>query len=604
MKNYFPPKNTNTPFLQTNRSNVLGSLWSTFNLDFQSNLGVIRIAQKLVTNTTSSDDADLGLPSAFEYFDDRWWASCGTRIFKNSNDTITSTFTEDASSGATTSYDANKTDLAVFDDRLWSTANGKLYSKASGSGTGAWTDRTSTASLTASTLQLCYFKRMDKLYFINTRQKIGSIDAANTVYISGDYSIDLGESVGIITCIDKTSNYIYIGTMGTSNSSTGNILYGSIFQWDGISAQPNAEYILPTGGVLAMTVSSDIPYVIDSEGRVLKNTGYNFEEIGRLPIDRTLLTGANSSSTSDGRFVHFNGMQVTKNNTILVGINNLNDNSTGSINENLPSGIWELDLATGNFTHRYSFSLQTMSSTPVDFGQNRILSIGAIKVNPFMSSSSSGRGTLLAGSGYYTTATATSYGIFIDSPVGDTSDDEGQKRGYHVSTWYWSKEVADAWDEVWTTFRQFQNSTDSISFKYRITEEDPIEATITWTSTTTFTTTTNPSAYWTSGTGGEVEIIQGTGSGACAHIIGITGSGTYTVTLDEAITGVSGTAKARFQKWTKVYPKDTLSTLSNWGQFTINTDSTPRIQIKCCLVWTGDGEFYKYILNSNEDIKS
>jgi hypothetical protein len=144
-----------------------------------------------------------------------------------------------------------------------------------------------------------------------------------------------------------------------------------------------------------------------------------------------------------------------------------------------------------------------------------------------------------------------------------------------------------------------------VLFKYRIKEEEPTYATITWTSTSTFTTTTDVTAYWTSGVGGEVEVIQGTGSGSCTHITSIVNNaGTYTVTLEEAVTGVTGTAKARFQKWIKIFPKDTQSTETSWSQFTIGSDSTPRIQLKGCLTWTGDGEFYKFIVNNNEDIKS
>jgi len=60
----------------------------------------------------------------------------------------------------------------------------------------------------------------------------------------------------------------------------------------------------------------------------------------------------------------------------------------------------------------------------------------------------------------------------------------------------------------------------------------------------------------------------------------------------------------RFQKWIKIFPKDTQTTITNWSQYTIGTESNPRVQIKGCLTWTGDGEFYKFIMNSNEDIKS
>ncbi len=602
MKKYFPSKEIG--YLQTNRSKFLGSIWSSFNLDFQTDLGVMKIAQKLVTNTTSSDDADLGIPSAFEYFDTLWFTIGGTRIFKNSDINVTSAFTEDASTGFQTTYNVLYSDLAIFDARLWSTTTTTLYSKvADGTGTGTWTNRGSLGN--SQSHKLTYFKKFNRLYVINTNTTISSIDTANVLATTGDYSLDLSTSVGKAVTMVATSNYIYISTIRDSSTSSSYGTQGTILQWDGISAQASNEYILPTAGVLAMTVLDDIPYAIDGEGRILKFTGTSFEEISRLPIDRTLLIGS-IFNVSTGRFVHVNGFQATKNNTLLIAINNLNYDTGSTINENLPSGIWEVDLATGNCTHRHSFTLKSLSSSTVtDYGQNRINGIGAIKINTLASNSSSGRGTLLAGASYFTDATTVKYGIFVDSPAKPTTDTEGQKKGIFVATWFTSDEVASAWDEIWATFRQFQSSTDSVVFKYRIKEETPIEATITWTSTTTFTTTTDVTAYWTSGIGGEVEIIQGTGSGSCTHITSIVNNaGTYTVTLEEAVTGVTGTAKARFQKWIKIFPKDTQSTETTWSQYTIGTDSTPRIQIKGCLTWTGDGEFYKFILNNNEDIKS
>jgi hypothetical protein len=462
MKKYFPSKQVG--YLQTNRSKFLGSLWSSFNLDFQTDLGVMKIAQKLVTNTTSSDDADLGRPGAFEYFDDRWWAICGTRVFKNTSYEITSSFTEDASTGAITTYTSDRSDLAVFDDRLWSSATGKLLSKTSnGSGTGSWTDRTSTATLSGNVFQLAYFKKFDRLYFINTIKKVASINTSNVVAVSSDYSIDIGTSIGRITSLKANSSFVWIGTMRVSDQSSATGTQGSILQWDGISAQATNEYTITTAGVLALLVHEDIPYAVDSEGRILKYNGTAFAEIARLPINVTLLTGATYSSVSNGRFVHFNGFQATKNNTLLVSVNNLNDDAGDTVNENLSSGIWELDLNTLNFTHRYTPTLKALSSSTVtDYGQNKVLGVGAIKVNTLTSDSSNGQSTLLAGFAYYTDATTTKSGIFIDSPANPNTDNEGQKKGYFVTTWFTSDEVASSWDDIWSTFRQFQTSTDSV----------------------------------------------------------------------------------------------------------------------------------------------
>lgn len=612
MKFQFPPENQGFTYLQTNRSDDLGSLWSTFNLDFQSNLGAMRLAQKLVTNTTSSDDAQLGTPGAFEYFDNRWFSICNTCVFKNTDPNLTDGFVEDASTGAQTNYNFIYSDLAVFNDRLWSTTATTLYSKASGSGTGTWTSRDTLATNVVH--KLAYLKKFNRLYFTDTITAVSSINTSDVVANStGDYFIDLGTTTGQITTMVATSTDIFIGTGINQTSTAIDSFYGAILQWDGISAQPTAEYRLNAGACLAMTVYESVPYAIDSEGVVLKFTGYSFEEIGRLPINRNLLVGATFPVTT-GRFVHFNGMTATKNNTLLIAVNNLQWDPSQTITENLPSGIWELDLGTGNFTHKYSFTLKSLaSSTITDYGQNRISAIGAIKINPLNMSTittTPGRSLILAGSSYYTDASSTKSAIFIDSPDKPTTDTEGQKRGYFVTTWFNSQEIADKWIRSWLTFRRFLNSDDKIILKYRLNEEDPVEATITWTSTTTFTTTTDVSAYaptanpFNGTTGGEVEVIQGTGSGSCTHISSISeAGGTYTVTLDTAVTGVTGTAKARFQKWIKMFPEVT-GQVNSYAQIAIGSLADIQCQIKGVLEWTGDDEFYKMIVVSNEDIKA
>lgn len=614
MKNNFPAKNQNYTYLQTNRGDLLGSIWSSFNNDYQTNPGALRLSQKLVINTSSSDDADLARPSAFEFFAAKWWAICGTKIFVTTNDSLTSSFVEDTSTGAVSTYDSNVSDLAVFDNNLWSTADTVLYSS---DGT-TWTSR-DTGLSSGDLHKLVYFKKFNRLYYSYDTDIIRSIDETDTVASSGDYFLDLDNPPYRISAMVANSSYVWIGTTIPANSSTGKSTQAAILAWDGISAQASNEYLIEAAGVLTMYVLNDIPYAVDSNARVLKFTGYSFEEVARLPVDRALLVGATSTATgnSSGKFIHFNGMQGTKNNTLLLGINNLVTDVDATIYENLPSGIWEVDLESGSCTHRYSFTLKTRaSSTVTDYGQNRISGVGAIKSVYNATSTTdtdigNGISTLLAGASVFTTATVILSGIFIDSPSRPTTDTEGQKKGYAVATWFQSREIADSWDDIWTAYRQFQNITDNVAFKYRIIQENPIQATITWTSTTTFTTTTNVSAYGPTATGfdgttgGEVEVIQGTGSGSCTHIVSVSeAGGTYTVTLDEAVTGVSGTAKARFQKWIKIFPKEVQSTISSWSQYTIGTNSTPRIQVKMCLTWTGDGEFYKYIMNSNEDIKS
>lgn len=696
MKHTFPQNNT---YLQNNRSTILGNLWSSFNLDFQSNLGIMRLAKKLVNIRTSDDSSNLGLPGAFEFFYDLWWAICGTKIFKNTSGELTSDFAEETTGFYTTAvtgdsttqfdvtntvgttfrytYDTNGTnplidsstfpvgsivvisdntnfaavnrgtfvitgsgsnyfevtnafgfaqnnktlgsgtltieavlatptfssflsDLKAFNDRLWVTATDALYSKsiADGSLSDIWIRRD---TLTSSTPHnMAYFKKFNSLYYKDTNTSIKSIDSSDVVSSSGNFFIDLG-SVGFITSLVAGSNIIWVGTqrINITSSVKDSGLNGSILQWDGFSSQISNEFLLPSSGCLALTILDDIPYAIDSDGRLLKFTGYSFKEVARLPIGNKKLTLATGSASTNGRFIHFNGIQATENNTILVLINNLNQDALGSVNENLPSGVWECDLATGNFTHKHSLTLKSRASSTVsDYGQNRILSAGALKVNTLMSNSVNGRSSLVCGANFYTDGSTSKSGIFIDSPSDATTDNEGQKRGYFVTTWIDSAEVTENFTRLWAKYRKLLNTDDKLIFKYRLDEETPVEADITWLTTVKFTTSVDVSAY----NGYEAEILQGTGSGSCNNITDVSvNAGIYTVTLEDEVPNISGTAKARFQKWIKL--GEISGQVNSYGEIAIAKADT-RIQIKGVLEFTGDDEFHRMTVSSTEQINS
>lgn len=611
MKTYFPPQRQNYQFYQTNRSNLQGSLWATFNMDFQSNLGAVRIGSRLRVNTSTADSSHLGLPICFKEFDGRIWSICQQWVFKCvGTNIIISSFIEDMSSGVIATYDFDVADMEVFNGELVTTNTSHVYTKASnGSGTGAWTDRGSIVGA-GGYHKLLYFKNFDRIYFASALTSVRSADTSWVVASSGDYFLQLTGEVGQISTMIATSQYIWIGNLRIYNdaSSYSNIEKASVFQWDGISAQPTNAYPIDAQGILAMVLRNNIIHIMDSNGVLRKYNGTSFDEIGRLPLNKELLIGATVSGND--RFVHPNGMICTKNNTIQVLVNNLMGDSSSSIKENLASGIWEWSEENG-FVHLNPFTYQgVFSSTVTDFGQNRISRAGALANANIYSTSASGRGTILAGCNYFTDASSIQSAIFIDSPIptDNAFTPEGQKKGYFVTTWMTSSEIQDKWERLWSVYKRFSNLTDSIVFKYRLYEESPIEATITWTSTTTFTTTTDVTAYAPTATGfngtvgGEVEIVQGTGGGSCTHITSIVNNaGTYTVTLDNPITGVTGTAKARFQKWIRLNPQSS-GIIRSWDQMAIGENNT-RIQIKCCLTWTGDGEFYKFAIFSNEDIK-
>jgi len=595
----FPQNNI---FVQNNRSDILGNIWSSFNLNFQENLGAIRVSPRMLLNTSTSDDADFGLPVALKSFDNRNWIVAGTRVFKNGAITANSNFIEDLSTNASTDYVANISDLEVFNGELWASTNDDLTSKASnGSGTGNWT--TARMSLSASTVhKLCYFKKFDRLYVTDLQSRIKSISTGYVTATSGDYYIQLaGDSAAYtITTMVETSTRIWIGIIDLTNESG----RGKILEWDGISAQVTNEYKIDAQGVVAMCVDNDTPYAIDTNGTFLEYTGSSFKEPNdnaRLPVLNTLLINANNSRSD--RFIHPNGFIPTKNGTFFALVNGTNGDNTSTQNENLPSGVWEFDKNIG-WTHRQSLSYTLFdSSTITDFGQGKISKAGVLaNVNTY-STSSSRNGTIMAGATYFTNATTTSNGIFLDD-----SNDILQKKGYFVTGWFESSDVEDKFNRLWVKYKRFLNANDKIVFKYRTYEIEPLQATITWTSTNTFTTPTDISAYGVisgTGEGYEVEILNGTGSGSTAHITSITGSVPYTVTIDETITGVTnGTALARFQKWIKIGEIDySRGSTFQWKDLALNNVTDVMIQIKGCMTFTGKDEIGQLKIKSEPNIK-
>ena len=572
-------------------------------MDFQSNLGVARVSPRLRANISTQLEANLGCPVAFSPFNTLIYTVAGSRIFQTDAGGYPNVaFIPDTSGTAATDYDPNYSDLCQFDDLLWSTSPSKLRS-LSGPG-GTWTERDTFGS-TDEVHKLLYFKKFNRLYYFQNETFINSLGTDYVPADGGDYTLNWED---LVACVDMkpSSNFIWIA--GKVENITRS-LNGVVWQWDGISAQITQEYQIPnTTGIYALAIDprTDTPVAMGDNGVLYEFNGNGFSEIGRLPFTTQLpwagTTPIGSSNQAD-RFIHPNGMIFTKNGTIQCVINGRNYDSGSTQNENIPSGIWEWSRENG-FVHRYSFSYM-VTDTIREWGQNQISRAGAI-MNANVPNTASGRnGTILAGATLFIDATNTTSVIAYDD-----STNTKQKKGYMVTDWFESDEIASAWDIWWMSYRKFLDSTDNITIKYRTTEKASVQGTITWTANNTFTilnSAVNVGNYWTSDTGGEVEIVRGDGGASCAHIINaVNNAGTWTVTLDEAINpagATSATAIARFQKWIKIFPAESIASPSNWAQFAISPErSEPRIQVKMCFTFTGDGEFYKAILTSNEDI--
>ena len=585
--------------VQPNNSDVLGSMQNSFNIDLQENYGKVRVGKRLIPQTDdSSITSSMYCPIAFAYF------KFGSTEYIHSlvgNETSTgkvchqiglqNNASEDNSTNApTTIYGGS--DMLTSGGRLYVTALDKIHEHDGSS----WL--AGTQPLSSSTNHIHMMTAFNsRLYVSDLSSLIKSCSisgAMGAIVTTGQYTLQLGSSLTTqITWLRSSASRIWIGTV---NSGGGK---GYIYSWDGTSQIPTASYRLESAGALACVIKDDIPYVIDANGDLLTFNGGTFQKLTGFYRKNRKTKLKNPTSSRNNRFIHPNGISVIDG-RINILINNLNNDFTGTIEETIHSGIYEYTPENG-LVHKHALTISPdyPSTTITDYGQIRIKQVGALsEITIPDSPTSTTNGSFLAGARVYTDATTEAGFIFYD----DTNDTQ-QKYGYMITPQIESSQLTDTWQKIYLKNKKLVSSSDRIYIKSRTEEDTGVEATITWTSTTTFTVLNSAvdiSQYWTSGTGGEVEIIQGIGGGKCSHITNaVNNSGTWTVTVDETYTGATTqTAKARFMKWNKLKTITNEESVNNqiqqFTEFPIPEydQNDTFIQFKICFLFTGKNEMH------------
>lgn len=446
--------------------------------------------------------------------------------------------------------------------------------------------------------KLLNFQKTQRLYFFDAFLQVCSCDANyNMASQNNTYSFYIPNFDLQMTSMVANDQYIFILTMSYYNAT------GYIFIWDGITANtPTSIITLESRGALAGINLNGTIYIMDTNGRLMYHNGTTFvlAKNGQLPVKLLKYLNINSNLAGTNKWLHPNGMTLV-NGRINMLINNQNNDNAGTIQEALPSGVWEYDADMGWY-HKTPLTLyQANAVSPVisDYGQNRVAGVGALVCNkPFDTSSNSIIGTLIGSATLYTTSTTTESAVLTDDSL-----DTIQKRGYLTTVKILSSSIQDAFSQLWLRIRPLLNSTDRIYVKYRTNDDVATEVSITWINNNSFTTTGNIGNYVQ---GNEVEILNGTGSGWTPNIASITPNspspGTYTIVLDESWTGsqmaLMGTSKARFQTWKNAGVTFTTQKL-NLASFSIFMASSPWVQLKICFLFTGNDEMVDAILINN-----
>lgn len=582
---------------QSNRSDILGDIVESYNIDLNSNLGSIRTTKaKLVYD--ENDDVDFGNNnqgvSTIEHTGSIITVASGG-FFWQGGTAPSDSLTQDATSGTPSDLQTSRSSGTKFNGGIYVPGLTSLRKFKSS----AWTNITS-PTLDGTSPHICTTLG-NNLYVTNLFDKVGSLNTSDVLSLSGTATLDLGLEGYSITWIEGANDRIWIGV-----SSTGNDGVCWVYEWDGETTNtPTRRYTVTANGVVSGKVKDGIPYIVDTRGRFMALSGGVFIELARFPIGND--TFENFDSTVISGVIHPKGIGILGD-EILINISNLKNSSTVEFFD-FPAGVWAWSINTGLY-HKYSPSIQPVAdigtTNLTDYGQMRIGEIGPLSVIDPINPSSTDNGLVIFSAGYYPDAddatTDQVYGLFTSDEL-DTSQDWG----YLITSKQFSSSVSDNWQKVYSVYKNLLNATDKIVVKYRTEEDTPIEINLTWVTTSQFTTTSDLSATLTrfgKGLKDEVQVKQGKGSGKSAHISSITESGgTYTVNLDDTFIGVTGTAIAEVSQWVKAGE----ITNSNKEQFKGLTFSDraigPWSQVKVGLQFTGKNELYKLRIINKPNVK-
>jgi len=513
----------NKQWSQLNQGDLLGTLHATRNIDLNTP-GILKLAQRTryVGQTSSGNFLDAHNIILYNQI----YYVCSTRMFSMTRSL--GGFAEDVSSNAPSSG-------PITDGCIW---NGSMYvsktariSKLSGS---TWTQDWSSAD------------------FANTGSSYPhpiEPNVKNTDVLVGDGNLlKKCDSTGTITtAITFPANYVINWIRrGTNVNYIGlNELYGgtgAVGIWDGLSTTIEANAIIPIMATTPLSGVLDddgVLNILQSDGRLMRFNGSGFTYLAELPPFRDYLLRKDwgGSLTIQNRVLN-RGMKMVRGKIHV----SLTSALSGTRASNFFDGVWVYDKDNKAFYHKFGPS---NANTVTDFGQCQTTAMTAI--SPIFEGGGEGDSNYID-----PTSTVGGFILFASRNSGANSSTTyrnllsattGENRGQFTLNRIESSAVTSSNISVWCKYQGVTTSTDKIIFKYRTKYRDAISVLstgITWTSSTVFTSTNT--GFATAEVGDEITILSGNGAGSTAHISIISYSNpTYTITLDEAITGVSST---------------------------------------------------------------
>lgn len=556
--NYIPPQETRRwtgPYL----GNFYGTLWKTFNIDLDRSEGKISISRRM---ERIEDTGEFTGENAFHVFlrsnadcDDRYYAlryleglsrtdSAATPLPSLDWDTLTDTNAplrplDMAVVGNDSRVDSGRNQLFVTTDTDISVLND--------TGNNAWTSSWWVTKKAQPGLRSGFSHPIEYFPLV----KIALIGDANLVHTISRPSDTQNETVTYAR-LTLPTQYAVRHIFTTANRAWILCTHqyggeGAIVEWDGSAGTYNAIHSAFAVSPIAGTNYRESPIILNSKGLILGYTGQGFSPLIRngqtVALPCWEIEGAAMVSDTTGRAVP-RGMITGEDGLIYM---NLRQPTVSTARQD--AGIWCLNPATGRIYHKYALGVVGDSADKLG---GMISQPGGIY---YISAGATSR-QLLAGANILFNDTSQQTGIWLQE-LG-TAATVG--RGYFITQFIPSNDVKETWDTLWIRFRQLIiDNGGRIIVKAKgpksifNSARQSLESTITWTSATTFTTTLGAGDD-SLGVGDEVEVLAGRNAGYIAHITSISGAhgALQTITIDETCPDVSGTSKARFERWKKL----------------------------------------------------
>lgn len=521
-----PPNRT---WSQPNTGNLFGSIYSSRNLNTEVP-GIVSIARRglvVYQENTSGSNFDHVIAIVYGQFGATMSGGSSTNQYiVVTDDELFMLFGSLSNMGqltnASTPSMSDNSDGVAWNDGFYCTTGTNLSKLVSGT----WTN--SLFSLTSGQPHpLCVSASGNYLLIGNGQElKKRTIAGVNTtaLTIPSNYQIVWIRS-------DYTRTLIGTRTLDGTNCA--------VFEWDEVAPTWTNKYDVDTPEVLSGCFRNTDFFVVTADGRLLKYNGGGFSYAAQWPIYKVLQGYLNSSDNPISKPVYQRGMTVV-NGRLTININgDIDQGQYGSpLYENFPSGIYDYDEASG-LSHAFGAVVTT-----TDFSQ-MVYGVGAGAVAQVVWESSPP--TADTDGSYFLSGSRMSDGVndfYTLFTVIEGANNVAQLTTTRIET----SDIADDAKKIWCKYRGVFTADDSIRFKFKDKWLNGLPfstaSNVTWTSSTVFTSAdTNFANVLTAGSDGgkyEVTVLSGEGAGSMRHISSITyANPTYTVTLSEAVTGIS-----------------------------------------------------------------